>query len=982
MKTGSTKMRFQTKRLVVSSDLENRLAAYYETGAQTLGSKVFDQGSVFGSLSLVSGGPDEISVTGSALATDGLGFFLDIAQCVNADPVVNFMTDVRFVNALATTYYVGLRRCQIPSGVQTNPRFANAEITGMTDFIGESGAPSGVIDNGNGTMRIRFMAQVGNLNAAGRRAYIWLNTPATDTSQYLYFGTVQWSGVFNYVDVPHVFGQSSVSTTAADYTVVIPGPTIFSTSLIGVSGYVFLGTVVGAGAGNPPVTFDTSGQVAVDFSLSGLNSQLDDYSENIAVVTATSPAVSAAGYSAILPNGERANLATFTYNDQIYIVGGINDSNVSSSDVYSYSTTTDGWTVKASVPTQGGVTGALHSYGVALVGTKAYVLGGRNEVGVTAAAKTRIYDAATNTWTAGADMTAARYDGMVGAIGTKVYYAGGKDSADVAQSTLYEYDTITNTWSTKAALPFGIYGAACAVLNGKFYVIGGYNGGGFSIDEVRYYDQNANAWVDVTYLEEAAGNIAAAAYDGHIHVICGNSTPEFFHYVYSDTLDLWSTIDSDFNGRVDDPVPAACGFNSHALGVNSHGCRILGGRIQAAQTIGVLTTCDYNIGVDLRGFKIAEGPGVITSAGIPSALTVGSAATLETYPEALCGAHAVRVGRFVYLIGGDVVMNSTASVKCWRWSADTQTFQRLADLPTARAGCGLVYHPQEHAIYALGGRTAAATAAVGVNRYDIATDTWSTPNTALDRMGFGQAWLVGDKIWMFGGLSGGADTAGTTITYYDIRKRTATNSATVLPSSRRNALTFAVPTAGQWGPNSHPGATSVFIMGGDAGGSVTTSIYIFDTAAQTIVTLTPVLSTARGYAHCVPIEGYPGKVAIIGGVATTSSATTRVDVFDIGDLSLTQVATMPSARLNCGGAEIDGIFYAFAGASGTSGARTAQSSTYGFKGSYAGRLRIPIQNYTSQCKSSSSIAFDDGHLHGWHSWARGVYQNMVRSGNR
>lgn len=984
MKTGNTKAEIQTTRLLSSSDLKDRLIDYYESGALTLGGKVFTQGSVFGSLSLISGGNDEISVTGSAIATDGLGYFFDVAECVNADPAVDFMTDIVFENTNATIYQVALKRCRIPSGIQANPRTGAAELIGYTDFIGESAAPSGVVDNGDGTMRIRLSgAQTGGITQAGRYAYVWKVIPETTGAQYMYFGTVGWTGVYNYVDVPHYFGQTVPSTTAADYLVVIAGPTVFRTTanLDITEGYAFLGTVTGAGAGNPPVTFDISGQVTVDFSLSTLNDALDEYSQQF---NTSSSGIEVAGKGTALPVTARHYMATFTYNDQIYIVGGVDDAVVSHAHVYSYSTSANAWTAKTSVPTQGGITGALNSYRIATVGSKAYIMGGTDNGGVPATLKLRIYDAALNSYSAGADMPAARYAGHVGAIGTKIYYAGGVDSGGTVQDTCYEYDTVANTWSVKSVMPSARYHGGAAVIGDKLYVIAGQNAGGFFVDTVYCYDPVLNSWSTLNAFPRSAAEIGVALYDGQIHAIGGMDTePAMFHYVYNEDLDTWLTIDDPSATRPATP-PVVCGIRGHVLGADSYGLRIIGGRYQAEQTIGTFTSCTYNLGLDLRGFKLSVGDGMATSVGIPTAISgVGSATTLEAFPEALNNVPAVRVGRVVYLMGGDLVQANAASAKCWRWAPDTQTFHRLADMSMPRAGHGMVYHPQEHAIYVCGGRTAIVTSAVGVERYDIATNTWSTVNTSLDRNGFGQAWLVGDRIWMFGGGSGGASEGpGTTITYYDIRKRTVTNSATTLAASRRFPLTFAMPRGelSAW-PNRHPAHANIFIMGGDSGVNVQTQIYVFDTESQTIVTLTPTLSAARGYAYCTPIEEQPGKVLIVGGVSPTNAATTRVDVLDMGTLTLTQVATMPAARLNPGAAEIDGVFYSFAGGSGTLGARTSQSPCYGFKGSYAGRLRLGLQNYTSGAKGDS-IAFAGEQLHGWHSWMRGVYQDMIRSGNR
>jgi uncharacterized repeat protein (TIGR01451 family) len=108
-----------------------------------------------------------------------------------------------------------------------------------------------------------------------------------------------------------------------------------------------------------------------------------------------------------------------------------------------------------------------------------YKIGGYGYVAGTGAARAwlDIYDIATDTWTSGADMPAARYwinCEVIDLTGTepKIYCAGGYLSS--AQNTLYIYDINTNTWTSGATLPANRYDYASAVYNNLYYVIGGY----------------------------------------------------------------------------------------------------------------------------------------------------------------------------------------------------------------------------------------------------------------------------------------------------------------------------------------------------------------------------------------------------------------------------------------------------------------------------------------------------------------------------
>ncbi len=133
-----------------------------------------------------------------------------------------------------------------------------------------------------------------------------------------------------------------------------------------------------------------------------------------------------------------------------------------------------GYTDYANVP----VGREVRAPGVVYYDGKMYKIGGYGYIGTTGAARAwvDIYDIATDTWTAGADMPGARYWIDCEEIGTgtnaKIYCAGGYLSS--AQSTLYIYDITTNTWTTGTALPAACYDYAGVKLNGKYYVIGGY----------------------------------------------------------------------------------------------------------------------------------------------------------------------------------------------------------------------------------------------------------------------------------------------------------------------------------------------------------------------------------------------------------------------------------------------------------------------------------------------------------------------------
>ncbi len=270
MSTGATFVDFTEKRLLGNDDFDSRFMSYLQTLIQEGFKQSFRTGVVYDTaLSLSASGADAFSVGGTSLSTDGLGHFLDIAT-------TGFASGITFENTAAIVYDVALHFATVPDGVQINPVKGVPEYVSEKEFVGESADPSTVVDNGTTiTFGVDSVAESG-VSHAGRTARVFKKAPigpnATTPGVAIEDATVVFTGGINQITTSGVLGQTTVSTTLADYTVVMLGPTVRrNTSLLGVDGLVFLGTVTGTGAGNPPTTFDTTQQDVVVASLSDLS---------------------------------------------------------------------------------------------------------------------------------------------------------------------------------------------------------------------------------------------------------------------------------------------------------------------------------------------------------------------------------------------------------------------------------------------------------------------------------------------------------------------------------------------------------------------------------------------------------------------------------------------------------------------------------------------------------------------------------------
>ena len=167
-------------------------------------------------------------------------------------------------------------------------------------------------------------------------------------------------------------------------------------------------------------------------------------------------------------------------NGRIYVIGGAGEDNKPFVSVQVYDPATGTWAARANMPTARGL------FGTSAVGGTIYAIGGTTR-GRDKLAVVEAYDTATDTWTRRADMptprnalSAAVVDGKIYAIGGWGYDRpeGGWESIDPTAtgqdfSTVEVYDPKTDTWATRADMPTPRSHMTVSALGGKIYAIGG-----------------------------------------------------------------------------------------------------------------------------------------------------------------------------------------------------------------------------------------------------------------------------------------------------------------------------------------------------------------------------------------------------------------------------------------------------------------------------------------------------------------------------
>jgi N-acetylneuraminic acid mutarotase len=159
----------------------------------------------------------------------------------------------------------------------------------------------------------------------------------------------------------------------------------------------------------------------------------------------------------------------------------------------------------------------------------------------------------------------------------------------------------------------------------------------------------------------------------------------------------------------------------------------------------------------------------------------GSAAQLPARSEGAATTH----GGHLYAVGGRLQFVGPLS-DLDRYTPASDSWVSLANMPTARRG--LAVAAVGNALYAIGGSTGAApcegTPLGTVERYDIATDTWTTVASLPSPRSDLAAVARGGKIYVFGGCTGSPNAVLDDVDVYNPRTDTWSTAPADMPTAR------------------------------------------------------------------------------------------------------------------------------------------------------------------------------------------------------
>lgn len=472
--------------------------------------------------------------------------------------------------------------------------------------------------------------------------------------------------------------------------------------------------------------------------------------------------------------------AQVAYGGKIYVFGGLTGTQTESSLTLNttqvYDPATDTWADGAPMPTARYLATAVD------VGGKIYVMGGRtiDSSGVGGPLdKNEAYDPATNTWAARRALPAPVRGHMAAPFNNKVYVFGGNTGS--YQRSVSIYNPATDVWTTGAQMTAArAYGAAVTVeAKGRIYVIGGDNGGSTAskyLSNAMSYDPAANIWDAGTVpmvSGEATSMFAACLAGTKITIFPGqkwdtaNNRDALNSYV-TQVLDTATRTIASVNTLPPSPVVRT---QAGASFVNGK-IYVIGGA-EAFRSVDVFDPAgvaweegNAPIPAFLDGANMAvlggklyvvnggnsQGPSSSVYSFDPTAASWTQNAA--TNPNPRTGAVSdVYEGKIILAGGADA---SSPRGDAQRFDPATGSFTALATDPAAtNLACGAV---ASGSLYVFGGYDSAAGADVATGRaLNLATNTWSSKASLPAPMENASAAAYAGKIYIFGGFDNSPD---------------------------------------------------------------------------------------------------------------------------------------------------------------------------------------------------------------------------------
>ncbi|XP_077295658.1 kelch-like protein 5 isoform X1 [Arctopsyche grandis] len=181
---------------------------------------------------------------------------------------------------------------------------------------------------------------------------------------------------------------------------------------------------------------------------------------------------------------ERRLFAATVNDDQVFVIGGRNNKQISMNSVERYDLVTNTWTNVAHM-----LTPRCHP-AIAVVGKEMYAIGGLDVSGNTLNTM-EIYDTQQDKWAAAPPMKEKRSSCAAVAMGDHIYAIGGCNNTSSVLKSVERFDIKSKTWTSVASLPEPKYGHKAIAIDEKIICVGGQNS-----KSVLKYDPGTDKWTE------------------------------------------------------------------------------------------------------------------------------------------------------------------------------------------------------------------------------------------------------------------------------------------------------------------------------------------------------------------------------------------------------------------------------------------------------------------------------------------------------
>lgn len=204
------------------------------------------------------------------------------------------------------------------------------------------------------------------------------------------------------------------------------------------------------------------------------------------------------------------NPEVISYDEKIYILGGLDEEKNALGKVYIYDTLNNTW--------NNGSTMAIPRYNMSAVihEENIYVVGGYNpEVGVLASVEA--YNINTDRWSSVTALPTPRSKTASIIKDSIMYVFGGVNKGNRGEIEAYNFDT--KEWTLQGYMPVPRHSMSIANIKGKIYIMGGYNSGPF--DMVEEYDEDTSNFMLQANMNYARYNFDTALTEDALFIIGG-----------------------------------------------------------------------------------------------------------------------------------------------------------------------------------------------------------------------------------------------------------------------------------------------------------------------------------------------------------------------------------------------------------------------------------------------------------------------------